>query len=110
MSLSYLGIRNELTRFLDEYINEDDKLEEYHIYIMQHNGIPDSYETSDEYGWFIRYPGYTCANIIFDKTTKCVKDFFITERDNNLGTIFRIPSLELRRLVLSKFKDKIINE
>lgn len=104
---SVLGIRNELTMFLDEYICDDCKLEEFHVYIFEHGGVPDTFETSTEYGWFIRYPGYTCANIIFDKITKTVKDFYVTDRgDKNLGTVFKIPPLELTRLVLNKFKGK----
>ena len=75
-------------------------------YIFEHNGVPDTFETDTEYGWFIRYPGYTCANVVFDKATKTVKEFNITERDGALGTIFKIPSPELTTLVLNKFKGK----
>lgn len=101
-----LGIRNELTIFLDEYVSDDCKCEGYYVYIFEHNGVPDTFETDTEYGWFIRYPGYTCANVVFDKATKTVKDFTITERDGGLGTIFKIPSPELTTLVLNKFKGK----
>lgn len=108
---SVLGIRNELTMFLDEYIRDDCKHKGYHVYIFEHDGVPDTFETSTEYGWFLRYPGYTCANIVFDKKTNLVVDFFVTERGGyfeiqGLGTVFKIPSLELTRLVLNKFKGK----
>lgn len=111
MSLSYLGIRNDLTKMLDGYVREDEKYDKSHVYIMSHDGEPDTFEDSDTYGWFIRYPGYTCGNVIFDKKTNLVVDFFVTERGGNfaiqgLGTVFKIPSLELRNLVLKRFKGK----
>lgn len=111
MSLSYLGIRNELTKMLDEYVREDEKYDVSHVYIMSHDGEPDTFEDSDTYGWFIRYPGYTCANVIFDKKTNLVVDFFVTERGGifetqGFGTVFKIPSLELKNLVLKRFKGK----
>ncbi len=111
MSLSYLGIRNELTKMLDEYVREDEKYGESHVYIMSHDGEPDTFEDKYTYGWFIRYPGYTCANVIFDKKTNLVEDFFVTERGGSfaiqgLGTVFKIPSIELKNLVLKRFKGK----
>lgn len=111
MSLSHLGIRNELTKMLDDYVIEDEKYDGSHVYIMQHGGEPDTFEDKDTYGWFIRYPGYTCANVIFDKKTNLVVDFFVTERGGNfkiqgLGTVFKIPPLELTNLVLKRFKGK----
>lgn len=115
MSLSYLGIRNDLTMLLDKHV--DDKLRPgftrayLHTYIYTSDRkTPEIFQDGENYGWYIRYPGYTCANIVFNKDDEVI-DFKFIRIPNCFGTgkdtIFDDPD-ELEKLILEKFKGKKI--
>ena len=77
-----LGIRNKLTKTLDSYvlpelgeIND----EYYYTYIFEKNGKPDCFQDESTYGWFVRIPGCTCANVHFDNETKLFSHIVFTD-------------------------------
>lgn len=110
MSETFLGFRNELTKFMDKNIKESSKYKGFYVYILEgKDGKPDVYEGDDFYGWYIRYPGYTCANVLFSKKDDTVIKINITYRGGGFSggneTIFIDPK-KLKKELEEKFKGK----
>lgn len=103
-------VQNELTRMMDEHLRDEDKIEGFNVYIYtDKDGQPETFEDDDEYGWYIRYPGYTCGNVVFDKEKKTVKRIVLTRRGGGFSpgheTVFKNPD-KLERLLNTTFKGK----
>ena len=85
-----MDIRCEVTEYMDKF--RDPKqipkgYESWHrTYIMSKDGKPEIGEYSDPkdkenfYFWWVRIPGYTCANIIFNRKDDTVVGILLTER------------------------------
>lgn len=81
MNKTFLGFVNEMTKYMDSHVNESDKCEGFYVYILEgKDGKPSIFENNDEYGWYIRYPGYTCANVFFSKKDNTVLEIKLTRR------------------------------
>lgn len=73
--------RNEFTKYLDTKLKNSSKVDGFYTYINSIHGIPTTFEVNEEEcGYYIRYPGYTCANVIINKFDKIIKRVFITRR------------------------------
>ena len=109
MEISELGIRNELTRFMDKYVKKGEKWDEDfpYVYVYTEEGKPCAAEFEDSYSWFIRFPGYTCANVLFDKESSKVLEISLIYRDldEEHKTVFKNPR-KLERLLRMKFIGK----
>lgn len=105
-----MGIENELTRFLDKFVKDSSRISGFNVYIFEKNGHPDIFDVDDDtYGMYIRYPGYTCANVIMDRNDDTVVDFKLTRRGGGFKgkdeTIF-VNDNKLESLVLERFGGK----
>ena len=81
MSETFLGFRNEMTKYMDSHVNESDKCKGFYVYILEgKDGKPSTFESDNEYGWYVRYPGYTCANVFFSKKDNTVLEIKLTRR------------------------------
>ena len=107
-----MGLRNELTDFLDEYVDAKWNYEDqFHVYVFDREGIPEAFSNEEgTYGWYIRYPGYTCANAIFNEEDDTLVDFCLIRSPAFGGnqTVFNTDPEELEKIVLEKFKGKKI--
>ena len=85
-----MDIRCEVTEYMDKFrdpkqIPKDH--ESWHrTYIMSKDDKPEIGEYSDPkdrenfYFWWVRIPGYTCANIVFNRKDDTVAEILLTER------------------------------
>lgn len=106
-----MGLRNELTDFLDEYVADKWKVDEFHVYVFDREGVPETFSNEEgTYGWYIRYPGYTCANAIFKEEDDTLIDFrlILSSAFDGNQTVFATDPDELEKMVLEKFKGKKI--
>lgn len=109
------GLRNELTRLMDEWVKPEERINGFHVYIYSDSdGEPYSYEIGDTYSWRVRFPGYTCANVVFDKETDAVIEVVLVKRggayrENGDETVFRDPD-ELERVLNDTFRGKSLGE
>lgn len=107
------GLRNELTRLMDEWVRPEEKVEDDfpYVYIFtDEEGKISVFEDGDEYGWYVRFPGYTCANVRFDRRTNLVSRIVLVRRggayrENGDETVFRDPE-ELERVLNDTFRGK----
>lgn len=105
-------LRNELTRLMDKWVKPEEKVDEDfpHVYIFTDTGGKISvFEDGDEYGWYVRFPGYTCANVRFDMRTNLVTRIALTRIKggfrNGYETVFTNPD-ELERVLNDTFVGK----
>ena len=109
-------LRNELTRLMDKWVKQEEKVDEDfpHVYIFtDEEGKISVFEDGDEYGWYVRFPGYTCANVRFDRRTNLVSRIVLVRRGggfkNDNETVFRDPE-ELERVLNDTFRGKSLKE
>ena len=105
-----LGIRNELTRTLDGYVSPElggINDEYYYVYIFERGGKPECFQDESTYGWFVRIPGCTCANIHFDNKTKTFSHITFTDVKNY--EVF-VKKDELKEMIEGKYAGKTEEE
>lgn len=104
--LSSLGLRTELTKLMDKYVRPADDVNDdyYHVYIFVHDGKPDTFHDEFTYGWFVRIPGYTCANVHFDNKSKLFSHVDLIRRKDG-SMVFGNPE-ELKTLIDKTFAGK----
>lgn len=110
-------LRCEVTEYMDKFrdpeqMPSDPKYLSWHrTYILSHEGKPKIGEYNDEeyankyYFWWVRIPGYTCANIVFNKSDDTVYKIGLTRR----GGLFAIDHQETAYLNPDKL-EKELNE
>lgn len=105
-----LGIRNKLTKILDGYVSPelgDINDEYYYVYIFEKDGKPERFQDEFTYGWFLRIPGCTCANIHFDNKTKTFDHITFTDVKNH--EVFDRKD-ELKELIERRYAGKTEEE
>lgn len=108
--LSSLGLRTKMTRMMDQYVRpvEDVNDDYYHVYIFEYDEKPDTFHDEFTYGWFVRIPGYTCANVHFDNKSKLFSHIDLIRRKDG-GMVFDKPE-ELKALIDKTFAGKTEEE
>jgi len=84
-------IRCEVTEYMDKFRDPKqipEEVRDFHkTYIMSKDGKPEIGEYNDPkdrenfYFWWVRIPGYTCANIVFNRKDDTVAEILMTKRD-----------------------------
>lgn len=108
-----LGYVNEITRYLDTQIKPKDKCDIFYVYIYTKDGVPEKFDVNkDQYCWFLRYPGYTCANIVFNKSDDTIDRVVLTHRGGLFvgedETVFIDPD-KIEKELTEKYKGKTIS-
>lgn len=82
----------EVTVYMDKFRDprqmptDPERLSWHRTYIMSNDGKPDIGEYDDGvdkekyYFWWVRIPGYTCANIVFNRSDDTVAEIILTRR------------------------------
>lgn len=82
----------EVTEYMDKFRDpkqmptDPECLSWHRTYIMSHDEKPDigEYDEGKDkekyYFWWVRIPGYTCANIVFNKSDETVAEIILTRR------------------------------
>ncbi len=83
-------IRCEVTEYMDKFRDPKqipEEVRDFHkTYIMSKDGKPEIGEYNDPkdrenfYFWWVRIPGYTCANIVFNRKDDTVAEILMTKR------------------------------
>lgn len=83
-------IRCEITEYMDKFRDPKqipEEVRDFHkTYIMSKDGKPEIGEYNDPkdrenfYFWWVRIPGYTCANIVFNRKDDTVAEILMTKR------------------------------
>ena len=109
-----MEFKNEITEIMTKHIKSTSKIDKFEVYILgnRKDNKPDEvHYDNGEYLWFLRYPGYTCANIIFNKD-KSIKEIIIVHRGGAFSpddeTIFEDPD-KLEKELNKQFKGKTCN-
>ena len=109
-------LTSEITRYMDKQVDPKHRLKGFEVYIYTKKNeegklVPLEQETSydDKLSfWYIRYPGYTCGNVVFDKETRKVLEILLTRRNMNPPTVFIDPD-KLEKELNKKFKGTVIS-
>lgn len=109
----------EITEYMDKFRDPKQcSLDYMHTYIFTKDGKPviGTY-TDDEYNekyyfWYLRIPGYTCANVIFNKKDDTVDEILLTRRggafSGGMETMYLNPN-KLEKELNKLFKGKKVN-
>ena len=108
----------EITEYMDKFRDPKQcNLEYIHTYIFTKDGKPviGTYNDEDNekyYFWYLRIPGYTCANVIFNKKDDTVEEILLTRRggafSNGMETMYLNPN-KLEKELNKIFKRKNVN-
>lgn len=84
----------EITKYMDEHFDPEQvstKMKDYfRTYILCRDGSPEiGFDTDGTYFWYVRVPGYTCANIRFNRNDT-IREIVLTRR----GGLFAIDHQE----------------
>lgn len=113
---TFLGFVNEITKYLDSHTVEKTMMENgMYNYISEsseENGKPSVLEINDEeYIWYIRFPGYTSGNIIFNKADNTVKGIVLTRRGGGFSggheTVYDDP-IKIEKYLNETYKGKTL--
>lgn len=116
-------LTNEITHLMDEHVsekwqckNEDFK---FHVYIYSKKNDkgdlePTIFDVTDKlYGMYLRYPGYTCGNIIINKEYKTIHSIVLTRRGGAFSgedeTVFNDPD-KLEKILNDRYRGKRITD
>ncbi len=85
-----MEVKCEVTEYMDKFRDPkqipESEFNWVKTYIMGKNGKPEIGEYSDPkdkenfYFWWVRIPGYTCANIVFNRKDDTVAEILMTKR------------------------------
>lgn len=114
-----MDIRCEVTEYMDKFRDpkqiSKDHMNFIKTYIMSKDGKPEIGEYSDPkdkenfYFWWVRIPGYTCANIVFNRKDDTVAEILMTRRGgafaNGEETMYLNPD-KLQKELNEKFVGK----
>lgn len=85
-----MEVKCEVTEYMDKFRDPKqipEKVRDWHkTYIVAKDGKPEigTYTEGKDfdkyYFWWVRIPGYTCANIVFNKSDDTVAEIILTER------------------------------
>ena len=117
-----MEVKCEVTEYMDKFRDPKQipkKYESWHrTYIMSKDGKPEIGEYSDPkdsekfYFWWVRIPGYTCANIIFNRKDDTVAQILLTRRGGGFAggqeTAYLNPD-KLQKELNEKFVGKKLN-
>ena len=109
----------EITEYMDKFRDPKQcNLEYIHTYIFTKNGKPvigtynDDEDNEKYYFWYLRIPGYTCANVIFNKKDDTVEEILLTRRggafSDGMETMYLNPN-KLEKELNKIFKGKKVN-
>lgn len=115
-------LTNEITRLMDEHIKDNWKSKSLdfslNVYVFSKkndNGEREPVvlgsDNEETYVWFLRYPGYTCGNIIINKKDNTIKTILLTRRGGAFSggdeTVFNDPD-KLEKILNDKYRGKQI--
>ena len=109
----------EITEYMDKFRDPKQcNLEYIHTYIFTKDGKPvigtynDDEDNEKYYFWYLRIPGYTCANVIFNKKDDTVEEILLTRRSgafsDGIETMYLNPN-KLEKDLNKMFKGKKVN-
>lgn len=108
----------EITEYMDKFRDPKQcNLEYIHTYIFTKDGKPfiGTYNDEDNekyYFWYLRIPGYTYANVIFNKKDDTVEEILLTRRggafSDGMETMYLNPN-KLEKELNKIFKGKKVN-
>lgn len=109
----------EITEYMDKFRDPKQcNLKYMNTYILTKDGKPviGTYnnEKDDEkyYFWYLRIPGYTCANVVFNKKDDTVEEILLTRRggafSGGMETMYLNPN-KLEKDLNKLFKGKKVN-
>ena len=116
-------LTNEITHLMDEHVSEKWQCKnddfEFHVYIYSKKNDkgdlePTIFDVTDKlYGMYLRYPGYTCGNIIINKEDKTIHSIVLTRRGGAFSggdeTVFDDPD-KLEKILNDKYCGKRITD
>ena len=110
-------LTNEITRLMDEHVSK--KREYFCVYVYSKkndkgNLEPITFDVTDKlYGIYLRYPGYTCGNIIINKEDKTIHSIVLTRRGGAFSggdeTVFDDPD-KLEKILNDRYRGKRITD
>ena len=109
----------EITEYMDKFRDPKQcNLEYIHTYIFTKDGKPvigtynDDEDNEKYYFWYLRIPGYTCANVIFNKKDDTVEEILLTRRggafSDGMETMY-LNTNKLEKELNKIFKGKKVN-
>ena len=109
----------EITEYMDKFRDPKQcNLEYIHTYIFTKNGKPvigtynDDEDNEKYYFWYLRIPGYTCANVTFNKKDDTVEEILLIRRggafSDGMETMYLNPN-KLEKELNKIFKGKKVN-
>ena len=101
-------IRCEVTEYMDKFRDPKqipEEVRDFHkTYIMSKDGKPEIGEYDDPkdrenfYFWWVRIPGYTCANIVFNRKDDTVAEILMTKRGGAFSGRYATQYLNPKKL------------
>ena len=109
----------EITEYMDKFRDPKQCNREYmNTYILTKDGKPviGTYNNAEDdekyYFWYLRIPGYTCANVVFNKKDDTVEEILLTRRggafSGGMETMYLNPN-KLEKDLNKLFKGKKVN-
>ena len=109
----------EITEYMNKFRDPKQcKFDYMHTYIYSKNSKPvigtysDDEDNEKYYFWYLRFPGYSCANIIFNKKDDTVEEILLTRRggafSDGMETMYLNPN-KLEKELNKIFKGKKVN-
>lgn len=109
----------EITEYMDKFRDPKQcRLEYMNTYILTKDGKPEIGTYNNDkvnekyYFWYLRIPGYTCANVIFNRKDDTVYKIILTRRggafSDGMETMYLNPD-RLEKELNKMFKGKKVN-
>lgn len=109
----------EITEYMDKFRDPKQCSFEYmNTYILTKDGKPEigTYNNDKDnekyYFWYLRIPGYTCANVVFNRKDDTVDEIILTKRggafSGGMETMYLNPD-KLEKELNKMFKGKKVN-
>lgn len=109
----------EITEYMDKFRDPKQcRLEYMNTYILTKDGKPEIGTYNNDkvnkkyYFWYLRIPGYTCANVIFNRKDDTVDKIILTRRggafSDGMETMYLNPD-KLEKELNKMFKGKKVN-
>lgn len=109
----------EITEYMDKFRDPKQCSREYMTtYILTKDNKPvigtynNDKDNEKYYFWYLRIPGYTCANLVFNKKDDTVEEILLTRRggafSDGMETMYLNPN-KLEKDLNKMFKGKKVN-
>ena len=109
----------EITEYMDKFRDPKQcNLKYMYTYIFTKDSKPvigtynDVEDNEKYYFWYLRIPGYTCANVIFNKKDDTIEEIILTRRggafSDGMETMYLNPN-KLEKELNKMFKGKKVN-